>query len=159
MSEAQTAEKSETEKAPESYRKSAAPEKKKNIIELSNVTQTYVRGKEPLTVLDGLTLNIDGQLWTVVDFQHVKPGKGGAFVRTKLKNVLSGGRIAGDIFKQFLAVDIPAEHAGHAPAEAAAARAGLSANGNRQRGGDRRGRRRIAAETVPRRLTLLLWKW
>jgi elongation factor P len=39
---------------------------------------------------NGLTLNIDGQLWTVVDFQHVKPGKGGAFVRTKLKNVLSG---------------------------------------------------------------------
>ena len=39
---------------------------------------------------NGLTLNLDGQLWTVVDFQHVKPGKGGAFVRTKLKNVLSG---------------------------------------------------------------------
>jgi len=35
-------------------------------------------------------LNIDGQLWAVVEFQHVKPGKGGAFVRTKLKNVLSG---------------------------------------------------------------------
>ncbi|MCB2175875.1 MAG: elongation factor P [Actinomycetales bacterium] len=39
---------------------------------------------------NGLVLNIDGQLWTVVEFQHVKPGKGGAFVRTKLKNVLSG---------------------------------------------------------------------
>jgi len=39
---------------------------------------------------NGMTLNIDGQLWTVVDFQHVKPGKGGAFVRTKLKNILSG---------------------------------------------------------------------
>jgi elongation factor P len=39
---------------------------------------------------NGMTLNIDGQLWTVVEFQHVKPGKGGAFVRTKLKNVLSG---------------------------------------------------------------------
>ena len=38
----------------------------------------------------GLVLNLDGQLWTVVDFQHVKSGKGGAFVRTKLKNVLSG---------------------------------------------------------------------
>ena len=35
-------------------------------------------------------LKIDGQLWTVIEFQHVKPGKGGAFVRTKLKNVLSG---------------------------------------------------------------------
>ncbi len=39
---------------------------------------------------NGLVLNIDGQLWTIVEFQHVKPGKGGAFVRTTLKNVLSG---------------------------------------------------------------------
>ena len=39
---------------------------------------------------NGLVLNIDGQLWTVVEFQHVKPGKGPAFVRSKLKNVLSG---------------------------------------------------------------------
>jgi elongation factor P len=39
---------------------------------------------------NGMVLNIDGQLWAVVEFQHVKPGKGGAFVRTKLKNVLSG---------------------------------------------------------------------
>lgn len=39
---------------------------------------------------NGLVLNLDGQLWTVVEFQHVKPGKGGAFVRTKLKNVLTG---------------------------------------------------------------------
>jgi elongation factor P len=39
---------------------------------------------------NGMTLNLDGQLWTVQEFQHVKPGKGGAFVRTKLKNVLSG---------------------------------------------------------------------
>ena len=39
---------------------------------------------------NGLVLNIDGQLWTVVEFQHVKPGKGPAFVRTKLKNVLTG---------------------------------------------------------------------
>jgi elongation factor P len=39
---------------------------------------------------NGLVLNLDGQLWTVVEFQHVKPGKGGAFVRTKLKNVISG---------------------------------------------------------------------
>ena len=39
---------------------------------------------------NGIVLNLDGQLWTVVEFQHVKPGKGGAFVRTKLKNVLSG---------------------------------------------------------------------
>ena len=39
---------------------------------------------------NGLVLNIDGELWSVVEFQHVKPGKGGAFVRTTLKNVLSG---------------------------------------------------------------------
>ena len=39
---------------------------------------------------NGLVLNLEGQLWSVVEFQHVKPGKGGAFVRTKLKNVLSG---------------------------------------------------------------------
>ena len=39
---------------------------------------------------NGLVLNIDGNLWTVIEFQHVKPGKGGAFVRTKLKNVLTG---------------------------------------------------------------------
>src|SRR4051795_648213 len=39
---------------------------------------------------NGIVLNLDGQLWTVTEFQHVKPGKGGAFVRTTLKNVLSG---------------------------------------------------------------------
>ena len=39
---------------------------------------------------NGMTLNIDGSLWTVVEFQHVKPGKGPAFVRTKMKQVLTG---------------------------------------------------------------------
>ena len=39
---------------------------------------------------NGMVLSIDGQLWSVVEFQHVKPGKGPAFVRTKLKNVESG---------------------------------------------------------------------
>jgi elongation factor P len=39
---------------------------------------------------NGLVLNIEGALWNVVDFQHVKPGKGPAFVRTKLKNVITG---------------------------------------------------------------------
>src|SRR5690606_27519128 len=42
---------------------------------------------------NGMVLKIDGQLWTVVEFQHVKPGKGPAFVRTKLKNVTSGKTI------------------------------------------------------------------
>ena len=40
---------------PEQYRKSAAPARQKTIIELKGVTKTFVRGKEPLTVLDGLT--------------------------------------------------------------------------------------------------------
>jgi len=39
---------------------------------------------------NGMVLEIDGDLWTITYFQHVKPGKGGAFVRTKLKNVLTG---------------------------------------------------------------------
>ncbi len=39
---------------------------------------------------NGMVLQMDGGLWTIVYFQHVKPGKGGAFVRTKLKNVLTG---------------------------------------------------------------------
>lgn len=39
---------------------------------------------------NGMVLRIDNQLWQVVEFQHVKPGKGPAFVRTKIKNVLSG---------------------------------------------------------------------
>lgn len=41
-------------------------------------------------IKNGSVLSIDGQLWNVIEFQHVKPGKGGAFVRTKLKNVMSG---------------------------------------------------------------------
>ena len=41
-------------------------------------------------IKNGSVLKIDGQLWTITDFQHVKPGKGGAFVRTKMKNVISG---------------------------------------------------------------------
>ena len=39
---------------------------------------------------NGMTVNLDGQLWNVIEFQHVKPGKGGAFVRTKMRSVLSG---------------------------------------------------------------------
>jgi elongation factor P len=39
---------------------------------------------------NGMVLNIDGQLWSVLQFQHVKPGKGPAFVRTKIQNVESG---------------------------------------------------------------------
>ena len=39
---------------------------------------------------NGMTLDLDGVLFQIIEFQHVKPGKGGAFVRTKLKNVLTG---------------------------------------------------------------------
>ena len=38
----------------------------------------------------GLTVEWDGGIWTIVDFQHVKPGKGAAFVRTKIKNIITG---------------------------------------------------------------------
>src|SRR5262249_38622889 len=54
---------------------------------------------------NGMTLTIDGQLWGVVEFQHVKPGKGGAFVRTKLKNVLSG-KVVERTFNAGVKVDV-----------------------------------------------------
>ena len=54
---------------------------------------------------NGMTLSIDGQLWNVVEFQHVKPGKGGAFVRTKLKNVLSG-KVVDRTFNAGVKVDV-----------------------------------------------------
>jgi elongation factor P len=54
---------------------------------------------------NGMTLNIDGQLWNVVEFQHVKPGKGGAFVRTKLKNVMSG-KVVDRTFNAGVKVDV-----------------------------------------------------
>ena len=41
----------------------------------------------------GVTVEIDGQVWSIADFQHVKPGKGAAFVRTRLKNVMTGAVI------------------------------------------------------------------
>ena len=48
----------------------------------------------PITASDfrnGVTFEMDGQVMQVVEFQHVKPGKGAAFVRTKMKNVITGG--------------------------------------------------------------------
>ncbi|WP_022872849.1 elongation factor P [Nesterenkonia alba] len=41
-------------------------------------------------IKNGAVLKLEGQLWNTLEFQHVKPGKGGAFIRTKLKNVTSG---------------------------------------------------------------------
>ncbi|MEZ0071867.1 elongation factor P [Planotetraspora sp. GP83] len=55
---------------------------------------------------NGLVLKLDGgELWTVVEFQHVKPGKGGAFVRTKLKNILSG-KVVDKTFNAGVKVDV-----------------------------------------------------
>ena len=38
----------------------------------------------------GVTIELDNSVWNIVDFQHVKPGKGAAFVRTRIKNVITG---------------------------------------------------------------------
>ena len=54
---------------------------------------------------NGMTLNLEGQLWNVVEFQHVKPGKGPAFVRTKLKNVLTG-KVVDKTFNAGIKVDV-----------------------------------------------------
>jgi elongation factor P len=53
---------------------------------------------------NGMVLNLEGQLWSVVEFQHVKPGKGPAFVRTKLKHVLSG-KVVDKTFNAGIKVD------------------------------------------------------
>jgi elongation factor P len=54
---------------------------------------------------NGMTLALDGQLWSVVGFQHVKPGKGGAFVRTTLKNVTTG-KVVDKTFNAGVKVDV-----------------------------------------------------
>jgi elongation factor P len=54
---------------------------------------------------NGMTLVLDGQLWNVVEFQHVKPGKGGAFVRTTMKNVLTG-KVVDKTFNAGVKVDV-----------------------------------------------------
>ena len=54
---------------------------------------------------NGMTLNLDGQLWNVIEFQHVKPGKGGAFVRTKMRSVLSG-KVVEKTFNAGLKVEV-----------------------------------------------------
>ena len=52
----------------------------------------------------GVTVEIDGNVWQVVDFQHVKPGKGAAFVRTKMKNLQTGSVVERtlDVYKRQL---------------------------------------------------------
>jgi elongation factor P len=54
---------------------------------------------------NGMTLDIEGKLWTVVEFQHVKPGKGPAFVRTKLK-LVPGGKVVERTFNAGVKIDI-----------------------------------------------------
>ncbi len=54
---------------------------------------------------NGMTLDLDGELWNVVEFQHVKPGKGGAFVRTTLKNVKTG-KVVDKTFNAGVKVDV-----------------------------------------------------
>ena len=54
---------------------------------------------------NGMVLSLDNGLWSVVEFQHVKPGKGGAFVRTTLKNVLSG-KVVDKTFNAGTTVDV-----------------------------------------------------
>jgi elongation factor P len=54
----------------------------------------------------GLKIEIDGTPYIIVDFQHVKPGKGGAFVRTKLKNLING-RVVDQTFRSGEKVDKP----------------------------------------------------
>ncbi|MFY9397622.1 MAG: elongation factor P [Desulfomonilia bacterium] len=54
----------------------------------------------------GLKIEIDGEPFTIVDFQHVKPGKGGAFVRTKMKSLISGN-VLDKTFRSGEKVDVP----------------------------------------------------
>ncbi|MCU1601059.1 MAG: efp [Frankiales bacterium] len=54
---------------------------------------------------NGMVLQLDNGLWSVVEFQHVKPGKGGAFVRTTLKNVVSG-KVVDKTFNAGTKVDV-----------------------------------------------------
>ncbi len=56
---------------------------------------------------NGLVLDLDGVLWSVVEFQHVKPGKGPAFVRTKLKQVL-GGKVVDKTFNAGVKIETAA---------------------------------------------------
>ena len=54
---------------------------------------------------NGLVMNFNGELWSIVEFQHVKPGKGPAFVRTKLKNVKTG-KVIPNTFTAGVKIDV-----------------------------------------------------
>ena len=91
---------------------------------------------------NGMTLNLDGQLWNVVDFQHVKPGKGGAFVRTKLKNILSG-KVVDRTFNAGVKVDVATVDRGRC--STCTARATTSSSWTTRTTTSRRSRRRPSA--------------
>src|SRR5205085_12694003 len=82
---------------------------------LSHTTLFRSRTGDPRTVADtsdfknGLVLKIDNQLQQIIEFQHVKPGKGPAFVRTKLKNVLSG-KVVDKTFKDRKSTRLNSSH-------------------------------------------------
>ncbi len=59
-------------------------------VDVRHTGQTWSPMATTNDLKNGMVLNLDGQLWSVIWFQHHKPGKGGAVVRTKLKSVLSG---------------------------------------------------------------------
>ena len=54
---------------------------------------------------NGMVLNMEGQLWSVIEFQHVKPGKGPAFVRTKLRS-LTNGKVLDNTFSAGHKIDV-----------------------------------------------------
>ena len=65
-------------------------------IQLTELTREQEEGNPMISAGDfknGITLEIDGNIVQIIEFQHVKPGKGAAFVRTKLRNIISGGII------------------------------------------------------------------
>ena len=63
--------------------------KKRRIKGGNNMAEVYMAGD----VRNGTTFELEGNVFKVVEFQHVKPGKGAAFVRTKLKNVITGATL------------------------------------------------------------------
>ena len=56
-------------------------------------------------IKNGITIKVDDGLFTIIEFQHVKPGKGGAFVRTRLKNIMSG-KVVDRTFNAGVKVDV-----------------------------------------------------
>ena len=67
-----------------------------NVIEFNKTIIIFFGGKNMLTAGDfrnGVTFDMEGNVFQIIEFQHVKPGKGAAFVRAKIRNVISGAVI------------------------------------------------------------------